>query len=103
MQIINAWIRSVGGLIVVLYAADEEWYEKRIREDERGNILSWPILCKANSFFKDYALNGNSDNMDYRFNILPASISMDNPMYVIDFDIDEIVEEWLERRTLLGI
>lgn len=100
LQIINAWIRSIGGIIIVFYAADEEWYEQRIREDERGNLLSWPIMCNGNVFFKDYA---RKKDCDYSFNVLPLSNSMNNPMFVSDFDIDEIVEEWLERRQALGI
>lgn len=99
LQIINAWIRSVGGLIVVLYANDEERYEKLIRNDKRGNILSWPILCKANSFFKQYA-EGKSD-CDYCWNILVKGI--DKSLFPTDYDIDDLIKEWLERRTLLGI
>lgn len=105
LQIINAWIRSVGGLIIVLYAGDGEWYEQRIREDERGNLLSWPVMCKANAFFRNFSTSGGMDS-DYAFNILPCGIMKnkeDYPNYVSDNDVDELVEEWLERRQLLGI
>ncbi|GAG05660.1 unnamed protein product, partial [marine sediment metagenome] len=36
LEIINAWIRSVGGLIVVLYAGNGIQYRERLKNDERG-------------------------------------------------------------------
>jgi len=99
LQIINSWIRSVGGLIVVLYAGDEELYEQRIREDERGNLLSWPLLCRGNTFFKEYA--ENEGDCDYRWNILVKNI--DKPIFPTDYDVDELIDEWINRRDLLGI
>jgi len=103
LQIINAWIRSIGGLIVVLYAADEEWYEQRIRADERENILSWPIMCQGNTFFKKYARTGD---VDYSFNILPELCYDEfngKPMFISDADIDELINEWISRRRELGL
>lgn len=101
LQIINAWIRAKGGLIVVLYAGDEVAYRKRLENDKRGNMLTIDKMCAGNNFFKRYALN---QDKDWRFNIMPSMMnSLEVPMYVSDFDIDEIVDEWIQRRQLLGI
>jgi len=101
LQIINSWIRSVGGLIIVLYAGDEQRYEQRIREDQRGNLLSWPILCEANKIFKEYAL---TNDCDYKFDILPnPAFNYTQLNFVSDKDIETIVREWINRRELLGI
>lgn len=102
LQIINGWIRSVGGLIVVLYAGDEEKYEQRIRKDERENLLSWPILCKGNDFFKKYAFSGD---YNFSFDILPFGSydSCCHANFVNDEDVEIIVREWINRRELLGI
>jgi len=99
LQIINAWIRSVGGLIVVLYAADEEWYRTRLEQDDRGNLLPVDKLCAANKFYKRYV--AQTGDCDYGFNILTKHI--DHPSFPNDYDIDELINEWLKRRQLLGL
>jgi len=102
LQVINSWIRSVGGIIVVLYAADTKWYKKRLEQDERDSILDIPAMCKGNEFFKLFATEGRGD-VDYSFNILPYGFSEDNVNYVSDYDIDELVDEWISRRRELGL
>lgn len=105
LQIINAWIRSVGGIIIVLYAADEEWYRRRLENDERASILPIDAMCEGNSFFRNFSSVGRMDS-DYSYNVLPCNVEWSNitkPLYLNDYDIDELVEEWLERRALLGI
>ena len=103
LQIINAWIRSIGGLIVVLYAGDEQRYKKRLEDDKRGNMLSIDKMCAGNNFFKKFNTKGGMDS-DYAFNILPnPAFDYNNPNYVNDADIDELVYEWIGRRRELGI
>lgn len=105
LLIINAWIRSVGGMIVVLYAANEEWYRKRLENDERGNMLTIDKMCAGNNFFKKFSTKGGMDS-DYAFNILPELCYDEHngkPRYVDDYDVDELIEEWIERRQALGI
>ncbi len=96
LQIINAWIRSVGGMIIILYAGDE-MYREHIKNDERDNILSSNIMCRANSVFRNYAENDNY----FSFNIMPSSSY--NRHYVTNLSVDDIVEEWLTRRRSLGL
>lgn len=100
LTIINSWVRSVGGLIVVLYAGDQEWYRERIENDERGNLLDIDTMCKGNAFFKQYHSTGGRDS-DYAFNIMPHGFSKIN--FVSDYDVDELVDEWAIRRRELGI
>jgi len=97
LQIINSWIKGTGGIIAILYANNEEWYEEYIRDDKRGNLLSWPILCEANKKFKELALSGS---YDYNFNISPLD---KNPNYIDDAFAEVIIRDWLNRRDLLGI
>lgn len=101
LQIINSWIRSTGGIIVLLYASDEEWYRERLEKDTRGNILPVDKLCDANTFYKKYADEGD---YDFAFDILPELCydeSDGKPKYVSDFDKNELIKEWLKRRELL--
>jgi hypothetical protein len=103
LQIINSWIRSIGGLIVVLYAEDENRYRERLEHDERGNILSIDLMCRGNNFFKKFNTKGGMDS-DYAFNILPNStFNYKEPNFVNDDDIDELITDWLQRRQDLKI
>lgn len=99
LKIINSWIRSIGGMIIVLYANDEQWYRRRLHEDKRGNLLAMDAMCEGNCFFKRYA---KCEDVDYTFNILPSSWGQ-NPNFVSDGDMDELVDEWTIRRRELGI
>lgn len=101
LQIINAWIRVQGGLIVVLYAGDEQWYRYRLENDERGNMLTTDKMCAGNNFFNRFWSGGGMDS-DYAFNILPVGFKGQKVNFVSDYDIDEIVDEWVQRRQLLG-
>lgn len=100
LQIINSWIRSVGGLIVVLYANDEKWYEKHIQADKRKSILSIEEMCAGNHFFKNYAKSGD---LDFSNNILPLFCQQSTPYFVSDSNVEELIEEWTRRRQLLEI
>jgi len=103
LQIINSWIRSVGGMIVVLYAADETWYKQRLENDKRRNLLPIVKLLDGNLVFQKYAKN---EDCDYIFNISPtigSRISNCYVNYVNDYDIDKIIAEWIQRRELFGI
>jgi hypothetical protein len=96
LSIINSWIRSVGGIIVVLYANDEQKYKSLIENDTRGNLLDVQTMCDGNNFFKNYA---NKGDCDFAFNVLP--INFENPNYVNDSNINEIIDEWISRRFTL--
>jgi len=104
LQMINGWIHGEGGLIVVMYASDETWYEEHIRKDTRKNILSWPALCTANSFYKQYAEN-SYNKYDYRFDVLPfqADQPRKHPVYVNERQINGLICEWLKKRKALGV
>lgn len=97
LLIINSWIRSVGGIIVVLYADNTEWYKTLIENDERGNLLDVETMCIANLFFKNYVKNYDCD---FAFNILPTNY--ENVNFVSEWDTNELIEEWISRRQLLG-
>lgn len=100
LAIINGWIRSVGGLIIVLYAEDEKWYEEHIKADTRKNILDISTMCRGNKYFKWCAKHGDCD---FSFNIFPGTFLRDNVNFVSDFDMDELIGEWINHRQLLGI
>ena len=105
LQIINSWIRSVGGMIVVLYAEDEQWYKQRLENDERGNLLPIVKMLDGNAFFRNFSTSGGMDS-EYSFNISPTiggRVDSCYVNYVDDYDIDKLINEWIQRRELLGI
>jgi thymidylate kinase len=101
LQIINSWIRSVGGIIVIFYASSEKFYEQRIRKDNRGNILSWPALCRANTFYKEYVQKGG--DYDCAFDIISENEMYHNEQvsFVDDKWVEIIASDWIARRELL--
>lgn len=89
---IEEWINDVGGMIMILYAENEPHYRKLIEADTRGNLLDIPILCKANSVFKEIATHTHNQ-------ICPVSardISFCN--YMSDFDVERVANRWMQRR-----
>jgi len=103
LQIINGWIRGQGGLIVVLYAEDEERYRRRLHNDERGNLLTISAMCESNKFYKRFSTKGRMDS-DYAFNILPnPAFDYNNTNFVSDSDVTELTIDWLSRRHSLGL
>lgn len=102
LQIINSWIHSIGGMIVVLYAHDREWYRRLLENDDRGSILPIDAMCKGNDWFNVWK---DKAGADYTFNILPSVWDPSNktPNYVKDHDVDELISEWIKRRNAVGL
>lgn len=92
VRIIDNWIYDVGGMIVILYANDEDWYRKLIRNDTRGNLLADVTLCRANSVFKDICLN-HATNWPY-YQVFDIS----NDFFVEDSVAEAIAKLWMNRR-----
>lgn len=101
LQIINSWIHSIGGMIIVLYAAHRERYRKLLEDDERGNLLPIDKLCRGNDWFNVWKETAGAD---YSFNIVPKVWPKDSDIlnYVKTEDINEIIDEWLKRREMAG-
>lgn len=87
---IEDWIYEMGGFIVVLYASSEDWYKKWIDKDQRGNLLANPILCKANSIFKNIGCSAPRHHPFYSFNICDG--------YLGDQEVERIAEQWIRHR-----
>jgi hypothetical protein len=89
---VEQWIEEQGGMIVVLYASDFDWYEQLIREDERGNLLSWPILCEANKIFTEIAQSQKKLGPPFfAFNISEGR-------YLDDEVVKRVSDLWITRR-----
>ncbi len=101
LQIINSWIHSIGGMIVVLYAGDRARYRELLENDERGNILPIDAMCRGNDWFEFWR---DKAGADYTFNILPANYPGSSPpLYVSDDDVQELISEWIQRRNAVGM
>jgi len=88
---IEDWIYATGGLMVVLYAADEKWYREWIEKDIRGNLLANDKLCKANSIFKKIGRSNQNHSPYFSFDISWSR-------FIEDGSIERIAECWMERR-----
>lgn len=90
---IDEWIRDAGGLVVLFFAEDENWYKEHIAKDKRGNLLANEILCKANSVFTQIATGQHPlrPSFSYAFDISGGH-------FVEDKFVKIIAERWIERR-----
>ncbi len=85
---IEEWIKLAGGLVVLFYASNEDWYERYINADERGNLLANDILCKANSRFKDIV---EQPRFNYYFDISHRT-------FPSDYWVGVIGDHWISKR-----
>lgn len=100
LSIIDRWLRTVGSITVVIYASDEEWYEDRLRKDERGNLLSLESMCNAN---KAYGAMVRSEhplrpNIDFSFNIKAVGLDC---RYPGEQFAKFLVDNWFKHLNLL--
>lgn len=90
---IEELIRDAGGLVVLFFAEDENWYKEHIAKDKRGNLLANEILCKANSVFTQIAMDRHPlrPSFSYAFDISGGH-------FVEDKFVKIIAEHWIEKR-----
>lgn len=96
LEYIERWIDDCGGFVVLFYAADEDWYRHHIAKDERGNLLTNKILCRANSIFMKMAMCDHWPHPTYRY-----TFDVSNEQFVDDKCVRVIAEDWMERRRTL--
>jgi hypothetical protein len=101
LEYIEGWLKSRGSIVVVLYASDEDWYDKRISEDERGNLLSIQTMCDANREFK-YMVEDKHElsvNIDFAWDL--KSVDYNEPFYPDEVFIEMVLENWMCKLSLL--
>lgn len=94
--VLEGYLQSIGAVIVILYANDYRWYEKRLRADERQSILSLEKQCDGNHRFT-CMVEQHSVMYDFEFNISPLLFE-DEPRYVTASAATQIIETWIKRR-----
>ncbi len=100
LEIIEGWLRSIGSMIIVFYASDEQWYRDMIEKDERGNLLPVEEMCRANSNYAGLALVLRDEKpiVDFSFDIKsPNNMARFPDSYIAG----QIVSEWFARLRLL--
>lgn len=100
LDIIEGWLHSIGSITVIFYTSDHKWYKERIKNDERGNLLSVETMCVANNVYKSLADDCYivKSNVNYFFDIK-------GPDEVVHFPdkmfADMIIKAWFKRLKLL--
>lgn len=91
-QIIHSKIRAIGGLCVVLFTSDEDWYSSALVKDDKSHLhFSVGDLLVANRQYK----SGFRKESDFFFDIKDGQFPTENRLY-------GIVEQWLLRRMDAG-
>jgi len=96
LRIVEGWIYSRGGFIIVLYAGDFRAYRKRIEDDHHHSILRNDILEEANKRFYGLAHCQKHAIIDFSYDIFP--LAGDMVRYVSEDIVNSITDKWLKRR-----
>jgi len=110
LRMIEARLCLVGSVIVIFYCSDHRWYEKRIKQDKRGNLLDVDVIIEANMQYhlmvnKDIILpgpwpGGQPILPEYDFAWDLKSINMTEPAYP-DEDVMKVwLNLWRKRRKV---
>jgi len=95
LRIIEGWIYSHGGFIILMYASDFRKYRKRIENDPRGNLLEVPILEEANKRFYELVHCNKKAIIDFSWDMYDFK---SEEQYIGQYTINELTEQWLQRR-----
>lgn len=97
LEIIEGWLRSVGSMIIVFYTKDHRWFEEKIKNDKRENLLDIDTMLKANKRYVDLVLKYDVLHpiIDTTFNIKSYDDSC--PQYPNRNDAKQIIDKWFER------
>ncbi len=103
LDIIEGRLRALGSMTIIFYASDLEWYENRIKNDDRGNMLPTDSMISANKWFVDLAkqdlLNGAKPMWDYAYDI---KFEFNHDARFPDAEYaNHILDKWFERLSLL--
>lgn len=105
LDIIEGRLRALGSMTIIMYASDLEWYEKRLKNDERGNMLSIKNMLNANEWFRNLVHNEIKDNkpiIDYAFDVRSCKGFLGNDARYPDAEYaNHILDTWFERLSLL--
>jgi hypothetical protein len=53
LKMIEAILLSLGSVICVIYAGDDDWYEQRLRESNRDEMFDVDKIMEANRLYRD--------------------------------------------------
>jgi len=95
LRIIEGWIYSHGGFIILMYAGNFQKYKIRIKNDPRGNLLKVPILEEANKRFYELVHYNKKVIIDFSWDLYD---SKGEEQYMNQYLINELTEKWLQRR-----
>jgi len=101
LDIIEGRLRALGSRTIVVYANDLKWYEDRIRNDNRGNMLPTEFMINANLWFKmlvQKTLRNHKPIVDYAWDV---KCEADEPTYPDKEYANYILDKWFERLSLL--
>jgi hypothetical protein len=99
---IEAWLDLVASKTIVLFASDFRWYEKWIKEDDRGNLLSDIAMIEANQEYYSMAMGRHPLHPKIDFSWDVKSQHVDEPQFV---DLDTMqgwIRLWKDSLNLLG-
>lgn len=90
---IERWIRSAGSYTVAFITTDEEWYRKRLSDNEGREMFSVNTIFAANKRMKDLTWNATYPEKE-------PYVGVDEVFNVSElggFPTDEHINRWIDR------
>lgn len=94
LSLIEGMVMSRGAFIVIIYCSDHRWYEKRLENDSRGNLLDVPAMCEANIRFTQM-VKDKSVRFDVSFDLKPKPSEFE--VYPVPEQYKEWAHDWQMR------
>ena len=101
LSLIEGWLQSIGSLTVVMYASDDVWYNQRLLDDDRGNLLTQEAMMIANDVYTQMATGIARLNPNVYLSWDVKSVMNDSPVYPDESFARKLIQKWFERLELL--
>ncbi len=85
-------IEKVGGLVVIFYTSDYDWYRTQLTKDQRGNMFSIAAMMDANTVYRQMVCG-----YAYPQPRVDGAVDVQNGKFPTDDALYDIIKDWKER------
>jgi hypothetical protein len=95
LRVIQSWLRLEASVLVVFIASDYRWYEKKLKEDTRGNLFDPTAILEANQKYTRILHKPYTYDIDFVWDV--KNIHNKEPQYPSENVMGGWLLKWSER------
>lgn len=99
LRIIQSWLRLEGSVLIVFIATDYRWYEKKLKEDTRGNLFDPLAIMEANQAYINMWMGNGPYDIDFIWDV--KGINDKQPKYPDEAVMKNWLDAWHSRLFVL--